>query len=126
MKIKCLYMIFFLIISFTINAQNAALLPGTWAYEDIYEKEKLDVESLNMVQLLFSGLTFNFAVDGNYWADWGEKKESGKWSCNKKENLITLTSDKGKNSEMKIVAISENSLTVQIIKAIIILKKVDD
>lgn len=119
---KKITFIFFLLFGFQVIAQDTQQLIGKWKYEDIYEKDKLDAKSQNMLQQFFADMLFEFKPSDVYQATLMGKVENGSWKIVK--NQITLTNEKGQANQLEIVNFTGTLLTVKYGKSTFILKKV--
>jgi len=126
MKLKAIFTILLFLSVISVNAQRANLIKGSWKYQDVTEKEKLDSTSLQMLEMFFSEITFDIKENGQYKAQFMGKSEEGVWKLNKDESRITFTSSKGPVNEMTIVEVNHNKLILNIGKPnSLILKKVE-
>lgn len=101
---------------------NSEKLIGKWAFEDIYEKGALDAQTVKMIDMFFSSMTFEFNTDGLYQALIMGIKDEGKWSV---EGLnVSLISNRGNTVKLEIIELNNDELIVKMQRGSFILSKV--
>ncbi len=101
---------------------DPGLLIGKWNYKDIYEKEKLEAESIKMLEMFFKDLSFQFDKSGAYKMTLMGGAEQGEWEA-KDDITLALTSDKGQVTEMQVVNLTDDELSVKLEKGAFVLEK---
>ena len=118
---KNIFFFFLIAFSITTYAQDSKQLIGKWKYEDVYQKEKLDEKSIQMIQQFFTDMTFEFKDEKNYEAFLMGKTEIGNWKI--KGKIIEMTSEKGKSGNIEIIDLKENRVVAKIGSGTFILVK---
>lgn len=116
----------YLCVALLVFGQNRSeALIGKWAFEEIYQSEKLDSAGVAMLKGLFGGMTFQFSDGGLYKAEIMGKEEQGKWELVDEKN-VSLASDKGVVSPMELLEVSENRLAFTLQRTSFVMAKLPD
>lgn len=99
---------------------------GTWKYKEVYEKEKLDAESLKMVTMFFSDTRFQFMADGQFDALMMEKEGKGTWQLSEETKMITLSSAEEGEVMIEIITLSAAELVIKFGRGAFILGRVEE
>lgn len=121
-------LITFILISLSISTygQNALDdLIGTWKYQDLYEKEKIDSAGAKMLAMVFGSMTLQFDDTNLYRASVMGRDEEGKWMYEGDES-IKLISDKGNVSEVQIIELNKDQLILEMQKKKLIMTKLQE
>jgi hypothetical protein len=114
MKIKTL--ITLLLISFqtlTLFGQTPNLL-GKWDFHKLETKKEIDEEGKEIMNRMFTNMSYQFNTDNTYNIKMRKKTEVGKWELN--GNTISTTNENGLISKIKFVLKSNDTLKIEMDK----------
>ena len=95
-------------------AQKDALLQGEWVYQEPIGKADMDEKTMQMMDSFFGEMTFRYGADGDYDMSAMGKAESGKWAMDGKGTKVTLTPEKGPQSEIKVISVTTEQWLMEI------------
>ncbi len=112
MNLKLILASLLFAITFNLNAQSDKLV-GKWKYKDVHEKEKIDAQGLQMLEMFFGEMTLYFDSKGNHKVFMMGKIEEGKYNLSDDGKTIQLLSNKGAGEEIELVEISDKELIIK-------------
>ena len=83
-------------------------MTGSWKFDSLFEAEKLEKKSAEMLSSMFSDMTITLRADGTYNLIGIGKSEDGKWTYNEKKKELEFISDKKETSVFEIVELKDN------------------
>lgn len=96
-------------------SQNSKKIIGKWAFADLYEKEKMDAESIEMTNMLFKDFAINFREDGTMTLMMLKKNENGQYKFDPaNDNQFAIISASGKSKDATIVKIDDKQMIVSL------------
>lgn len=102
----------FLFISLSSLAQEKKAILGKWTYKDVYEKEKMDKQELEMTAMMFNGFSLDFKENELVLTLMG-KVEPAQWSFDELDpNIINTISKTGKKVQLVILKQEEKELVI--------------
>lgn len=115
-----------IVISITaFGQQNQSKLVGKWEFQDVYQKEKIDSTGLEMIQMFFGNMTFQFNSDNLYKAIIMDKEDQGKWEIQGNET-IALSSDNGNTTSLELIELTNEKLIFKLQSGAFIMTKVQE
>lgn len=115
--------LFIILSGFFLNAQSNELLTGKWEFTGIYQREKLDEKSAQMVEMMFNDMFFDFKKGGTYILVGLGKVEEGVWKLDANKKEIELIPTKGSKSRIEIIELQDDQLTVRFAKAAFVMMR---
>lgn len=113
----------FLFISLSGLAQEKKSIIGKWTYKEIYEKEKLEKENLEMTEMMFKDFSLDFKENELTLTLMG-KSEPAQWSFDAADsNIINTISKTGKKAKLVIIKMDEKELIIELGKTPFVLLK---
>jgi len=101
-------------ITFSVKSQTDDSITGKWKFKDIYSAEKLDSGSLAMLRQMFADVTIYLKPNNHYKLFIMVKEEEGSWTFNDSSKKLTMTANKGTESEMEIISVTNKTLVLSL------------
>ncbi|MBI3883991.1 MAG: hypothetical protein HY305_07250 [Sphingobacteriales bacterium] len=102
-----------LFLTVSAKAQTNDSLIGNWKFKSIYQAEKLDAKSVQMLHMMFSNMTLDLKADKSYSAILFTA-ETGTWAYTPASKLLTLTNVKGKINQVEILHIAAKEIVLSL------------
>src|SRR6185503_2781350 len=114
MKRTIILLSILLSLTFNVRSQTADSIIGKWKFKDIYNAEKLDSGSLSMLRKMFADVTIYLKPNNHYKLFIMVKEEEGSWTFNDSSKKLTMTANKGTESEMEIISVTDITLVLSL------------
>lgn len=112
-----------LFISLSNFAQDKKAILGKWTYKEIYGKENLEKEELEMTEMMFKEFSLDFKESEVVLSLMG-KSEPAQWSFDETDpKIINTVSKKGKNAKLKIIKLDDKELVIELGQTAFVLSK---
>jgi hypothetical protein len=109
-------------VSVLVIGQNKEQLIGHWEFVEIADKANADEKSIQMVQMFFGEMTFDFASEGRYkMAGMMGKSETGTWKL--EHEALLLMSDEGNGNKLEILDLNDSLLTIKVRSSGFVMRK---
>jgi hypothetical protein len=124
-KLKIMYkvitVVFFIFVSYNVNAQSPEMMLGKWVFKEALNK---DVDALGKQMLekeIINKMTFEFKSDGDFiWFAHGETT-TGRWVLYKKTIVLTIEKEQ---MVLTILELSENRFALKMGLGEFLLKRI--
>lgn len=111
-----LLLAFFLFVGLSVKCQTTdSSFIGKWKFKEIYNSEIEDSASLKFLRNMFSNMTMYFKANKHY-KSFLFKSEEGEWDFNENLRRLTLTANKGTQSQLEILSITKHILIASFAK----------
>lgn len=120
---KTVLIISLLFISLSNFAQDKNTILGKWTYKDVYQKETLEQENLEVTMMMFKDFTLDFKEKEVILTLMG-KSEPAQWSFDESDpKIINTISKTGKKAKLIIIKLDDKELVIEMGKTPFILSK---
>lgn len=120
---KTILIIGLLLLSISNFAQDKNTILGKWTYKDVYQKENLEQENLEMTMMMFKDFTLDFKEKEVILTLMG-KSEPAQWSFDESDpKIINTVSKTGKKAKLVIIKFDEKEMVIELGKTPFILSK---
>jgi ABC-type microcin C transport system permease subunit YejE len=115
MKTKLFLVLFLVVLSTNLLAQNTPLLIGKWVFKDVLDKSRMNKEGLKMLNTkIINKMTFDFVENGEFKAYAMGENMTGTWILSKDAEKIILKTSEKETYELLILALSKNRLELKL------------
>jgi hypothetical protein len=115
MKTKLFLVLFLVVLSTNLLAQNTPLLIGKWVFKDVLDKSRMNKEGLKMLNTkIINKMTFDFVKNGEFKAYAMGENMTGTWILSKDAKKIILKTSEKETYELLILALSKNRLELKL------------
>jgi hypothetical protein len=115
MKTKLFLVLFLVVLSTNLLAQNTPLLIGKWVFKDVLDKSRMNKEGLKMLNTkIINKMTFDFVKNGEFKAYAMGENMTGTWILSKDAEKIILKTSEKETYELLILALSKNRLELKL------------
>jgi ABC-type microcin C transport system permease subunit YejE len=115
MKTKLFLVLFLVVLSTNLLAQNTPLLIGKWVFKDVLDKSRMNKEGLKMLNTkIINKMTFDFVENGEFKAYAMGENMTGTWILSKDAKKIILKTSEKETYELFILALSKNRLELKL------------
>jgi ABC-type microcin C transport system permease subunit YejE len=115
MKTKLFLVLFLVVLSTNLLAQNTPLLIGKWVFKDVLDKSRMNKEGLKMLNTkIINKMTFDFVENGEFKAYAMGENMTGTWILSKDAKKIILKTSEKETYELLILALSKNRLELKL------------
>lgn len=120
---KTILIIGLLFLSISNFAQDKNTILGKWTYKDVYQKENIEQENLEMTMMMFKDFTLDFKEKEVILTLMG-KSEPAQWSFDESDpKIINTVSKTGKKAKLFIIKLDEKEMVIELGKTPFILSK---
>jgi ABC-type microcin C transport system permease subunit YejE len=115
MKTKLFLVLFLVVLSTNLLAQNTPLLIGKWVFKDVLDKSRMNKEGLKMLNTkIINKMTFDFVENGEFKAYAMGENMTGTWILSKDAKKIILKTSEKETYELLILGLSKNRLELKL------------
>ena len=102
---------FLLLLTVSSKSQTTDSIIGKWAFKEIANADKIDTSSLKMLQKVFGEMTIYLKPNKHYKTILFAKEE-GVWAYSSDSKLLTLTANKGTESQLELSILTKETILV--------------
>ncbi len=113
MTIAKLFLSSSIFFSLFAKSQTVDSLIGKWKFREIYKSEKMDSTELKFLRGMFAGMTLYIKPNKHY-KTFLFKNEEGSWSFDELERKLTMSANKGTESQLELITVTANDLVVSL------------